>query len=91
MGTAHVEVSGIVQGVGFRWFARQAGRRHHLAGWVRNRADGSVEIAAAGNEPELQRFLDEIRHGPDGARVSAVRSLPVDGLTPLPEPFEIMR
>ena len=45
----HVVVRGRVQGVGFRWFVREAARALGLAGWVRNRPDGSVEVAAEGD------------------------------------------
>jgi acylphosphatase len=86
-----VELDGLVQGVGFRWFAREAARRRDLSGWVKNRPDGCVEVAASGSDDQVQSFLDELRRGPTGARVMAVRELPTDGLPELPRPFAIVR
>ena len=77
---ARVEVRGRVQGVGFRWFARESARRHGLAGWVRNRDDGGVEVAASGPPEAVERFLGELRRGPAGARVDDLVALPVEGL-----------
>ena len=71
----HVLVSGRVQGVGFRWFVRVAGRRLQLSGWVRNRPDGAVEIAAAGSQDRIDEFRSEIARGPDAAVVSEVHDL----------------
>jgi acylphosphatase len=87
----HLEIGGKVQGVGFRWFVREAARRAGLAGWVRNRADGRVEIAAAGTEPAIAAFLTAARTGPPGARVDHVAELPCNGLDELPRPFTVMR
>ncbi|HEX5438197.1 MAG TPA: acylphosphatase [Gemmatimonadaceae bacterium] len=88
----HVEVSGMVQGVGFRWFTVQAARRLGVGGWVRNRADGTVEIVASGTQADLDRFLMVVRRGPSGARVERVRSLPVDAASSdAAAPFELRR
>lgn len=86
-----VEVVGAVQGVGFRWFAREAARRNGVAGWVRNRADGSVEIAVEGEPQAVDRFLAEVERGPGGARVDHVRRSPMAGDDPLERPFTILR
>jgi len=75
MPTMHLLVTGRVQGVGFRWFARVAGRRLGLAGWVRNREDGAVEIAASGPQEKLEEMRRQIRRGPDAAEVADVRDL----------------
>ena len=91
MAVLRVQVSGMVQGVGFRWFTRQLARRYNLAGWVKNRDDGSVEIAAAGDDEDVRAFLSQVRVGPPGATVAQVQSLPTDGLAPLPLPFTIAR
>jgi len=48
-----INVYGRVQGVGFRWFTQQAAERHHISGWVRNKADGSVEMAILGETVAL--------------------------------------
>ena len=51
-------ISGRVQGVGFRWFVRQAAREGGLTGWVRNNADGSVELVAGGAAEAVSRFVE---------------------------------
>ena len=75
MPTMHLLVSGRVQGVGFRWFVRVAGRRLGLAGWVRNRDDGSVELAASGPQEKLDELRKQVRRGPDAAMVEVVTEL----------------
>jgi acylphosphatase len=68
----HLIIRGRVQGVGFRHFvSRQAGALG-IAGWVRNRADGSVEVEAEGPRPVLERLVSALARGPTGARVTAV-------------------
>jgi acylphosphatase len=62
-------ISGRVQGVGFRFFAEEAARREGLAGWVRNSADGGVEVLAEGDAEAVARFERALRSGPAGARV----------------------
>ena len=74
----HALVRGKVQGVGFRWFAREQAQAFGLIGWVRNRADGSVEILASGEPSELQQFKSMIKRGPRGALVEDAQDLPPD-------------
>jgi len=68
----HVWVSGRVQGVFFRAVTRERARALGVCGWVRNLADGQVEIVAQGNGPNIQAFLDWCRQGPPRARVDSV-------------------
>ena len=84
-------LNGRVQGVGFRWFVREAARRHRLAGWVRNRPDGSVELEVSGEDGAYNEFLGTIREGPPGARVDDVRELTSNHAETLPQPFMIIR
>lgn len=92
MATVHLEVAGRVQGVGFRWFVRQAAiEAGVVGGWVRNRADGRVEIAATGPDGALAEFVAAARKGPPGSRVEHVANLPVAGLDNLPRPFTVLR
>lgn len=66
------KVIGRVQGVGFRWSAREVAVRLSLRGWVRNVADGSVEARFEGSRSAVERFSEWLRHGPPGARVDAI-------------------
>jgi acylphosphatase len=91
MATAHWIVVGKVQGVGFRWFVREQARRWGVRGWVRNRPDGSVEIAASGPAESLDGLLAAVKRGPEGAAVSDVRAGDVAPAHELPEPFSILR
>ncbi|HSS94322.1 MAG TPA: acylphosphatase [Candidatus Dormibacteraeota bacterium] len=70
----HAIVRGDVQGVGFRFFLMREGRALGLRGWVRNRDDGTVELVAEGQRPDLERLLESARRGPSQARVSDVRA-----------------
>jgi acylphosphatase len=65
-------ISGRVQGVGFRWFARDAAAREGAKGWVRNLADGRVEAFVEGERDTVERVERALRHGPGGARVDHV-------------------
>jgi len=65
-------VSGMVQGVGYRYFAQRAARRLGLAGYVKNLGDGRVEVYAIGPREELMQLRGELERGPQAARVSKV-------------------
>jgi acylphosphatase len=65
-------VSGLVQGVGFRYFTQDAAERLRLTGYVRNLRDGRVEAYAIGTAEQLLRFLVSLKRGPRGAMVHGV-------------------
>lgn len=91
MESIHLEVRGRVQGVGFRWYVVETARELGLAGWVRNRPDGNVELVAAGSREALERLRAAVQAGPPGARVEEVRVLPVGASDDLESPFTIAR
>ena len=70
----HAIVQGSVQGVFFRDSTRIQAQRLALAGWVRNRPDGSVEVLAQGPRAALEQLLEYLRHGPPAATVSGVQA-----------------
>lgn len=72
MDELRVVVHGRVQGVGFRWFVSRRAAEHGVAGSVRNRPDGSVEIVAEGPRRSLEALLADVRSGPPRARVEGV-------------------
>jgi len=70
----HAVVSGIVQGVNFRYYTRQQASSLDLTGWVANRWDGTVEVVAEGPRATLEQLLAWLQHGPPSARVSNVET-----------------
>ena len=69
----HVQVTGRVQGVGFReWTARQA-RAKGIAVWVRNCSDGSVEAVVSGPDAMVEALISALHEGPPAARVANLR------------------
>lgn len=72
----HVIVAGRVQGVGFRWFAKETADALGLAGWVRNRADGSVEAEVEGTQEALDEFERRLRTGNSAAKVAGIETKP---------------
>ena len=67
-----VVARGLVQGVSFRDTLRRAALRHGVAGWVRNRGDGSVEAVFEGSLDDVDRLVEVARRGPRGACVEHV-------------------
>ena len=65
-----IVVTGRVQGVSFRTSLREVARRNHVAGWVRNRREGTVEAVLQGNEEDVDQVIGWARHGPVGAFVT---------------------
>jgi acylphosphatase len=91
MESIHLEVRGRVQGVGFRWYVMEIAQELKLAGWVKNRPDGIVEIAAAGDGAAIAKLEAAVRAGPPGAYVEEVRQLAVIVPNTLGSPFGIAR
>jgi acylphosphatase len=67
-----VIVNGRVQGVGFRYAVSRAAKSRGAAGWVRNRADGSVEAVFEGAPDAVESLVRLCREGPRGAAVEGV-------------------
>ncbi len=68
----HYMVKGRVQGVGFRWYVHREAAEIGLRGWVRNTADGCVEIVAAGTPEQIAELKTAVKKGSRGSRVDAV-------------------
>ena len=64
------KISGIVQGIGYRWFVVGAAAKFALTGLVRNRPDGTVEGEAQGEKTGIEAFLKELRTGHPEAEVA---------------------
>lgn len=77
----HAMVVGRVQGVSFRYFVLEQAAKLDLLGWVRNRWNGSVEVAVEGSRQNLELLLQALRDGPPMAAVTDIDSewLPYTG------------
>jgi acylphosphatase len=79
-----------VQGIGFRYFARQQARDMGVSGWVRNLPEGGVEVEAEGSKEAVESFLSMLQTGHPYANVDEVARTelkPVGG----PKAFEILQ
>jgi len=71
-----LRIHGRVQGVWYRGWLVDEARAHGVDGWVRNRADGSVEALLAGSETAVRALLERCHEGPELARVTSIEELP---------------
>ncbi|MBS7655436.1 acylphosphatase [Candidatus Bathyarchaeota archaeon] len=69
---AHVFVSGLVQGVFFRWETRKNALKHNVKGWVRNLWDGRVEAVFEGEEEDVKKMIKFCEKGPPEAKVENI-------------------
>jgi acylphosphatase len=67
-----IEIRGLVQGVGYRYFTQKIALKLGVIGTVENLKDGSVKVCACADELTMQQFLDELKQGP---RLSSVREI----------------
>ena len=88
MPSKHVFYEGNVQGVGFRYSVKQVAKGFDVIGWVRNLADGRVELQASGEPSELAAFLDAIRNSHLRAHIKNETEAPLDS-PPASRGFEI--
>ena len=76
--TRRLRIHGRVQGVGFRHYMTREARRRGVAGWVRNRFDGTVEATVQGSLDAVEGLIAWARHGPPSAHVTDVEVTPDD-------------
>lgn len=67
-----IVIGGRVQGVGYRYFTRDAALSLGLSGWVRNMSDGRVELEVEGEQTGIDILIEQLREGPALSRVTAV-------------------
>jgi len=80
--TVRVRIAGRVQGVGFRYWTEETALELRLAGWVRNRRDGSVEALISGPPDNVAEMLRRCRQGPGAAQVASVEVVEEGGEAP---------
>jgi acylphosphatase len=74
-----MKISGVVQGVGFRFFTRRLANKMGIKGYVRNMPDGTVEIEAEGSDDQIESFLKELYKGPPSSKVSEIDTEELSG------------
>lgn len=78
--TRHIIVTGTVQRVGYRQFLYENALNLNCSGWVRNRADGTVEAVLSGTANAVSRLLEMARRGPPHALVEAIAVTPAKAI-----------
>ncbi|HEY0845779.1 MAG TPA: acylphosphatase [Noviherbaspirillum sp.] len=86
----HLRITGLVQGVGYRASFEDQARALRLSGWVRNRADGSVEAVVRGDTESLETIVAWSKRGPRAARVSQVIVTDMDDASVEAGRFEVL-
>ncbi len=70
---AHLFVSGLVQGVGYRYYAMRKANAYGVSGFAKNLMDGRVEVVAEGSRSMVEQFISDLKVGPMSAHVSDIR------------------
>jgi acylphosphatase len=88
MTSLQVYYAGNVQGVGFRWSVKQVAKGFDVTGWVRNLADGRVELQVHGEDAEVRAFLEAIGQSELRAHIREQQENPL-AQAPVARGFEI--
>ena len=75
MRTVRLRITGRVQGVGYRDWMQRTAAGLCLAGWVRNRRDGTVEAVLSGSSVSVDHMIEQCRQGPPMAQTSRIEVL----------------
>lgn len=76
-----LNITGRVQGVGYRYFAAQKANEMGITGWVKNAVDGSVIVVAQGIEEEIKTYIDYLYIGPTRSRVDQISKVKFNTLS----------
>ncbi|NEG96879.1 acylphosphatase [Bifidobacterium sp. SMB2] len=76
----HAIITGLVQGVGFRYYTTTQARQYGITGWTHNRHDGTVEIEAQGPTDQLEQFTKQLRKGPRWSNVEHITTTEIPAL-----------
>lgn len=68
-----LNIKGLVQGVGYRYFCYRKAAEYDITGYVKNLIDGSVETDASGEEGLLNEYIKELKTGPQNSNVTSVK------------------
>lgn len=71
-------ISGLVQGVGYRFFAQRSAARHQVKGYVRNLDDGRVESLVQGRESAVDAFKQDLATGPLGSEIENIEEFVIE-------------
>ena len=74
MHQVYLIILGKVQGVFYRASCLEVAQKLGLTGWVKNLADGSVEVLAQGEKEKIEKLIEWCKKGPDGAKVDEVKT-----------------
>lgn len=73
---AEIIISGVVQGVGYRYFCLRTAQTLNLVGWVKNNIDSSVVTFVEGDSSAIEAYITELKIGPRTARVTNLEIIP---------------
>jgi acylphosphatase len=73
MVSAHIVISGLVQGVGYRWFVTRKAQEYNLTGYVKNLYNGDVEVEAEGHKAMILDFARDLKVGPRSGHVTDMK------------------
>jgi len=71
-------INGLVQGVGYRFFAQRTSAKHQVRGYVKNLPDGRVEVLAEGPAEKVEAFKHDLATGPAFSQVDTLEEIVVE-------------
>ena len=73
MKSIHIIITGVVTGVGFRWWLKKEAEKRRIYGFVKNRTENEVETALFGHEKDVDDILKLCRKGPPSSNVKSIK------------------